>query len=186
MVFRIHDASGSRYGILLTFLCFNNNIQLTYALKTNSAEALDKKSTRRIYTHTCTVNFLLVKQMNALLLVLSLGQITPQCSLKLTFSTQGVLREHNKRAWWPLSVREWQKHLETAAEICSRVAVHTQARASQTLPVLPWGRNGACTRWEVSLCPCSLLPREGVCLTLRAGGTRCKCDLQCCSLKACL
>lgn len=98
MAFWIHYASGSRHGILLTFLFFNNNIQLTYALKTNSAETLDKENTRRIYTHTCTVNFLLVKQMNVLLLVLSLGQITPQRSLKLTFSTQGVLRKHNKRA----------------------------------------------------------------------------------------
>lgn len=87
MSFRIHYASGSRYRIFLTFLCCNNNVQLTYALNTNFAGALDKEITRRTYTHTRTVNFLLVKQMNALLFVLSLGQITPQCSIKLTFST---------------------------------------------------------------------------------------------------
>lgn len=68
--------------------CCSSNVQPLYALNANFARALDKGGTRRIYPHTCTctINFLLAKQMNALLLVFSAAQITPRPSLKLTFS----------------------------------------------------------------------------------------------------
>lgn len=80
--------------------CWNSNVQPLYALNANFARALDKGSTRKIYPHTCTctTDFLLAKQTNALLLVFSEAQITPQFSLKLTFSAYGVLKQQNETA----------------------------------------------------------------------------------------
>lgn len=119
------------------FLCCNSSVQLIYALNANFAPALDKDSARRIYpcTCTCTVNFLLAKQIDALLLVLSAAQITPQRSLTLTSSAQCILKQQSESAEWPQPVRgAQQQRLAAVAEMRSRLRAHVQAGASQTAP----------------------------------------------------